>query len=220
MAEIIFKTNAKKELEYLKLFAKFCGTKKIKKEYLELLALKEDNAINIIKQGYKSQEFLDFVKDLKKEWKAIEKRYFNELKKFTKQDLEYNSYKCYLSLSVPGLADLFDNKYNKLILSNIYPAKTMKYVLAHELFHLHYFYSCKKMKMPPEAADIGVNESIPILFMLNNPKLSKLWQDITLDRVRNSYAEVNRIIDPLIKYYESEKNFKKLIQKAIELNNK
>ncbi|MDD5191848.1 MAG: hypothetical protein PHH54_04200 [Candidatus Nanoarchaeia archaeon] len=213
-----FKINTEKELEYLHQFAKVCGTSKIKPEHLGLLSLDKDVAIKAIEEGYKKQEFIEFVKQLKKEWKNIEGEYFQKIKEFTGFDWKYKTYTCYISLSVPGLGDIFDGKYNKMILSNILPAKIMKYVLAHELFHLHYFNVCKKGKMSAKAVSTGVNESIPILLMVANPELSKLWSDITLDKVRNSYPEVNRIIDPLLDFYKTEKDFKKLIEKAVELN--
>jgi len=218
MTIVKFKTDPEKELEYFDRFVKSCGTSKLKKESLELISLDKKEAIKRLEEGYKKEDFIQFVKDLKKEWKKIEKEYFQKVKESTGLDWQHERYICYVSLNVPGLGDLVDKSWDKVILSNILPANIMKYVLAHELFHLHYFYVCKKEKMPIEAASVAINESIPILFMLVNPDIGKLFPEITVDRVRKSYQEVDRIIDKLIDVYKSEKNFIKLINKAIEID--
>lgn len=200
------------------LFVKHCGTSKIKPEQLELLKLNKSEAIKKLDEGYKKSEFIEFINELKKQWKEINGKYFQKIKELTKTPWQFDLYTCYISLTVPGLSDVFYKQYNKIILSNIYPSKLMKYVLAHQLFHLHYVYFCKKLLMPKKCASTGVVELIPILFMVVNTNLGKLWPDITLERVRNSYRRVNRIIKGLVEYYKSEKDFQKIVEKVIELD--
>jgi hypothetical protein len=75
----------------------------------------------------------------------------------------------------------------------------------------------KKEKMTIEAASPAITESIPILFMIIDNKLNKLWQEVNLNKVRGSYQEVDKILDKLIKIYQTEKRFIPLINKSIEV---
>lgn len=220
LPKIEFKIDADNELAYLKKFAEMCGTSKLKPESLELLKKSSKEAIKIIEIGYQQKDFIEFVKNLKKEWERIGEAYLKKIEELTGFKWQHDQYICYISLNVPGLSDLFDKKLDKIILSNILPASTMKYVLAHELFHLHYFYICKKEKMSIEAASTTINEALPLLLMVVNKDLGKLWPDISLERVRNSYPGVNKIIDELVKIYKPNMNFIELINKSIEIKKK
>jgi len=219
LPKITFKIDAEMELKYLKKFIDECGNSKIAEDARRLVNLPPKEAISILEENYKKENLEGFKDELAILWKKIEEPYLRRIIELTGYNWRSKEYICYITLNVPGFADVWKKK--GVFIGKRYPIPTFckVYVLAHELFHIHHFQIIDKEKLPSSAKEVAINESVPVILFVLDKELNKFWPYITLENSRKSYGEVDKSIDKLIPLWEKRKNFKDFIQKSIiELN--
>lgn len=214
MPKIEFILDAEKEITYLKEYIKMCGQNKITLEGLELLKKADEEMIKTLEEEYSKKEFKQLFNSLKKKWENIEKKYFHRIKEITGYEWKLKEYICIITKYVPGFAIM--SKGNIIILGNEFrkndeikslSVESQLYVLAHELFHLHYFEVARKEHLPIEATKIEMVESVPILVFFNDSELQSFWPSVAFEKAKASYKQVDELYASALKMWNTKKDY-------------
>ena len=96
------------------------------------------------------------------------------------------------------------------------PIESQLYVLAHELFHLHYFEVARKEGLPIEATKIEMVESVPILVFFNDSELQSFWPSIAFEKAKASYKQVEEIYENALKMWNAKKDYVNFLKEFAE----
>ncbi|MEK6889126.1 MAG: hypothetical protein AABW80_03395 [Nanoarchaeota archaeon] len=214
MAKVKFIVDVEKEIFYLKEYIKVCGEDKVTPPGLNLLKKTDEEIIKELNREYSTSQFIEFANNLKRRWKKIEDRYFSRIKEITGYEWELKEYICIITKYIPGFSVI--SKGNIIILGNEFrkndeirslPIESQLYILAHELFHLHYFEVARKEKLPIEATKIEIVESVPILVFFNDSELQSFWPSVTFEKAKASYKKVEAVYGSASKMWDTKKNY-------------
>ncbi|MDP3882367.1 MAG: hypothetical protein Q8Q31_05815 [Nanoarchaeota archaeon] len=214
MVRVRFYSDAEKELRYLRLYVKMCGKSKLTDSALRFLELEDEIAKNELARDYENKDFKSFVNNIKKSWGEIESKYFKRIVEITDYNWNTEEYECVLADNVPGFAVIpekkvivIGRKIRKDDVSISLPLESQLYVLAHELFHLHYFEVVRREDLPMEAIKMEMTETIPVIVFFYDSELPKFWPSVSLEKAKGSYNEVQDNFDSALELWNSKKNY-------------
>lgn len=180
--------------------ASFSGAEKIVEGHIKKDPLKN------YKNKIKSSE----MQVLEKSWRSVEKKYFKILFQITKQPIFTDKFKCYFTT---GLMCPDNEKKNWFMVSMWHSLPFSLTTICHEVMHLqflHYYRDVLKKQGLKNNQIEDLKEALT--FLLNEPEFSEiiLCQD-------PGYPEHQELRKKLKKIWLKDKDFSKLIAKAISL---
>lgn len=140
MTKVHFSFDAKKELEYIRYFEKNFSQLDIP---AGLRAVIDDDraAARFIEEKYD-----DANKDAHElGWRKIEDDYFHLVQKITGHAWAHETYTIYLTEFMPGFCDPIHSQVQEMTARQNYSDVERNYIIAHELFHSHYFDIAEKI---------------------------------------------------------------------------
>jgi hypothetical protein len=214
MPKVTFLIDPDKEYEYHQLFQKVPEFNR-----MSIFAYTPiDDKPRIIKkiQNFWDDEDRAAIKKIEDEWRIIEKDYFELIREITGVEWLYDEYFAYfLAFStVIGFSNPFNLKSQEIIMT---PAAAInpKFIVAHELFHSHYFYVVDKLGMTGIANKTLFTEGVAALVLFKT-KMKELFPNTDFQSSINSYPQVAKEWDKLVNLWEKRKNFKDFL---IEITN-
>jgi len=178
----------------------FSGAEKIAEEHIKKDPLKN------YKNKIKSLE----IQALEKSWKIVEKKYFKVLSKITQQPIFTKKFKCYFTT---GLMCPYNEKENWFMVSVWHSLPSHITTICHEIMHLQFLYYYKYFLKKQGLKNSQIEDLKEALtFLLNEPEFSEiiLYQD-------SGYPEHQELRRKLKKIWLKDKNFSRLIAKAISI---
>jgi len=151
------------------------------------------------------------LKSLQETWRKIENKFFRKLEKITQRPIFTDKFKAYFTF-----ANMFpyDEKENWFMVGVCSSLPNQITTICHEVMHLQFLYYyreyCRKFISENQLQDL--KESLT--FMLNTD-----FNDVILT-VDNGYSKHQKLREKLQKEWEKEKDFKKFLDKAIEITKK
>jgi hypothetical protein len=178
----------------------FSGAEKIVEQYIKKDPLK--NYKNIIKSSER--------RTLEKSWRSVEKKYFKILSQITQQPIFTDKFQCYFTT---GLMCPYNEKDGWFMVSMWHSIPFSLTTICHEVMHLQFLYYYKDILKKRGLK----NRQIEILkealtFLLNEPEFSEIILCPDL-----GYPEHQELRKKLRNIWLKDKNFPKLIDKAISL---
>lgn len=168
--------------------------------------------IKNIKEAHNILKLEEVKNEIKKTWQPLNDLFFNNLKKITGFDFPFDKVMVYISEIVRGMYSLENNVF-------INPMKNMtSYVMAEEIFHLHYWdifrKTIKDVKVPwrlsKEAWEIS--EVVPEFVLTNDKFRSFKWGK----NLHRNYYFINEWKEKLLPIWKNKKNFKEFMIKIHE----
>ncbi|MBU2562219.1 MAG: hypothetical protein KKF68_00990 [Nanoarchaeota archaeon] len=186
-------------------FAKRIINKKGKKLYKEIYEIHEENKKEIKKLKITS----------KSSWKKIEKDYTNEMEKLTGHKLIQNK-SCYFAPTINGIADIKGRK--NVFVGMGFNKDTLKYIIPHELTHLHYTDILYKAKLY-EAGKSPLMEGVNHLILFKTPIKNLIKSNIEYPCL-NFVQQNHNFMKDLEKAWEKRKDFTSFLKEAIKIQRK
>lgn len=215
LPKVKFVFSAKKELVAIKIFVNKFGHKSfLPKGVLELLEHKQDKKIiEILERFYKKEN----IKRIEKEWRKIEKQYFESVEKVTGHRWAHKEYKVILTKYIIGFCSQFTPDANHVFVRQSTRGIAKNYITAHELFHSHYF---KIVENKNECLGYTeYNENCAVLALLFT-EVKKLFPDFDQKVVQSciqSHPRAAKYFKQLLKVWKSRKNFEDYLKQSLKV---
>lgn len=180
--------------------ASFSDAQKIVENYIK----------NDIRKEYKNKVISYEMQALEKAWRGVEKEYFSTLSKITKNPIFTNRFVCYFT---KGLVCPYNEKEKWFMVSMWHSTPFSITTICHEIMHLQFLYYYKKYLKKRGLKNNHIEDlKESLTFLLNESEFSKivLCQD-------NGYPNHYKLREKLRSIWAKEKDFQKLIDKAISL---
>lgn len=178
----------------------FLRAQKIIEKYIK------DNPI----KEYKNKVMYSEMRSLEKSWRIIEKKYFKILSKLTNNPIFSDRIDCYFT---SGLMCPYNEKENWFMVSMWHSIPFSITTICHEIMHLQFLcYYKEYLKKQGLTKDQIEDLKESLTFLLNESEFEKiiLCQDA-------GYPEHNELREKLKKSWLKNRDFKKLIDKAVSI---
>ncbi len=210
--KVRFEFNANEEYEYIKFFEKYFGQINLPKNLRKVWQSKKE-AVNFIKQRYNKKKKEEFEKS----WGKIEEEYFSKIEKITGYKWQHKKYKVFLSNYIPGFCNPFDVNTDEVVCCQKYKRIERNYIIAHELFHSHYFRIVSKKKNN-NFFKTELNENCDILalcFTEIKNLLIKPKDEWIIKFFIKSHPSAEKYFKKLLPIWEKRKNFDDYLKKSL-----
>jgi len=186
---------------------KFIGCRSFSKGIKNLL-------VKEIKSQYNRRKLIKLKQFLERGWRGLDKMFWKEIERITGFDWRYEKYECYVNNVAVG---------HYLIPNIIRVSEKNPYVIAEELFHLHYWDIWKKIfkirKKYPMKLTFGkekwsvwhISETVVEFVLVDNPNLRSFFKNI---RREESYPWLPKLRKQLFPLWKNRKDFIDFIVKA------
>lgn len=161
-------------------------------------------------KSFKNKILFSEMQVLEQTWKSVENKYFKILSDLTKQPIFTKQFKCYFTT---GLMCPYNEKENWFMVSMWHSLPFSLTTICHELMHLQFLYYYKDALKEQGLKNTQIEDLKEALtFLLNEPEFSEiiLCQD-------SGYPEHQELRKKLKKIWLKEKDFSKLINKAVSI---
>lgn len=145
---------------------------------------------------------------LEKSWRAVEKKYFEILSRITQKPIFKDNFRCYFTT---GLMCPYNEKENWFMVSMWHSIPFSITTICHEMMHLQFLHYYKKYLVKKGLKkDQMENLKEALTFLLNKKEFGEI---ILCDDA--GYPEHQKLRKKLQKIWAKEKDFQKLLDKAI-----
>lgn len=162
------------------------------------------------KTPYKNSVLFFEMQALKKAWGLREKDFFRILKEITQKPVLRDNYTCYFT---SGFMCPYNEKENWFMASMWHCAAFSITTICHEIIHLHFLSHYRKYLVKKGLNKEQIeNLKESLTFLLNEPEFTSviLCND-------NGYPAHKKLREQLKQIWSKDKNFKNLIDRAIQL---
>ncbi|GEM_PF-4799190 len=214
MPKVTFEFNAKKEYDFINFFEKNLYKLNLPKNLRSNWKNKKE-AIKLIEAVYKKER----KKEYENNWKPIEKDYFDLVEKITNHKWLHKNYRVVITKYMLGFANPFDINTNKVTCRQNYKKIERNYIIAHELFHLHYHKIISK-KNNPALFNSELNENCVILTLCFSEIKNLLVEpknEWIIKEWINSHPDAAKYFKKLLPLWKNRKNFDDYLKKSLSV---
>ena len=214
MAKVRFVFDARKELEYIRYFEKNFRRLDIPADLREVI---DDNAsaIKLIEGKYNDANKQTYELG----WRKIEDAYFSLVEKITGHAWAHENYTVYLTEFMLGFCDPMRSQAQEVTARQQYSDIERNYIIAHELFHSHYFDIAEKIGNG-DLFKTELNENADILalcFTELREVLFKKDDEWIIEYLIRSNAKAHPYFERLLAIWETRKSFDDYLAKSAEV---
>ncbi|MFA7301599.1 MAG: hypothetical protein WC069_04770 [Candidatus Shapirobacteria bacterium] len=214
MTTVNFEINPEKEYEYHRLFCNNHGFEGM--SIFSFTPIKSKTRIIKKINGFWDDDDRKLIKKIESEWRLIEKDYFKLFEDITGISWLYKNYYAYFLAFSPtiGFSNPFNLRSEEIALTTgaiINP----KFLVGHELFHSHYYYTVDKMKMTTRLNRTLFTEGVAALALFET-KAKRLFSETDVESSINSYPEVRANWLILLDYWRKRFCFEDFLIKVAQ----
>ena len=215
MPKLNFLIDPDKEYEYHRLFLSHRGLARLSLFNHSSIEDKE-RIIRKINSFWDNQD-REVINEIEKHWQTIETQYFNLVEKITGVPWVYQNYSAFfLAFSlVAGFSNPFNLKSSEIVLTTG-AAINPKFIVAHELFHSHYYYVVDKLGLTEKANKTLFTEGIAGLALFKT-EMRELFPDTDTEKSISSYSEVRQNWEKLETLWGERTSFKDFLIEAVKI---
>jgi len=214
MKKVNFIIDPNKEYKYHKLFEKIPQFNTM--SLFAFVPIKDKKRIIRKINNFWDNKDKKLITGIEKKWREIEKGYFDLVSKITEEDWLYNEYNAYILAfsTIIGFSNPFNLKSKEIALT-ISSIINPKFLVAHELFHSHYYYVIEKYGMTNKANKTLFTEGVAAL-VLTETKMKSLFPETNFESSISSYPQVRTNWNRFKELWNKRKSFKGFIIEAVK----
>lgn len=207
--------DPRKELEAMKVFVnEFNHDSFLPDKIKSLLANKNDKQIiRILEKSYREGH----IQRLENSWKKIEKPYFELVEKITGHKWIHKKYNIVLTKYIFGFCNPFTPETNYVFVRQNTTGISKNYIIAHELFHSHYFKIIKNKNNDLWTTEYNENCAILALLFTEIKKLFPYFDEEVIQSCINSHPSAARHFKSLLIAWKSRENFDSYLEQSLKI---
>ena len=212
MPSVDFRNDSEKEYEYHELFRKHWPEHTLFAFQTNFKKRRIIKKIDDFWDEYDNEALDTMVK----QWKPIEKMYFERVAKVTGVPWLHDTYYVYV-LAFMTLIGGFSNPHNlKSQECVISPSSIInpKFFVAHELFHSHYYYVLQQLGLPEANKTLFTESTVD--FVLFYSDIKELLPASNEESYTRHYSEVRNNWDKLFPLWQNRVDFKGFLVSALK----
>ena len=217
--KVEFVFDIEKELDYINLFKNELKSSRLSVEDNFLLENDLPTFKKRIEDKYKEED----KKEIENNWKEIEEQYFKRIENVTGHKWLHQEYKVILVDSKFGLCNPFKPTTNEVAVSFNFSKREINYIIAHEIFHSHYF-QIVDSKSEGKLFSTELNENCNILALLFSEvkNLFPFADDAFIKSCIKSHKKAEGYFPELLSIWENRKDFDDYLKNSLNIfkNNK
>lgn len=214
LPKVKFVFDAEKELEAIKIFVNEFNEKSfLPKDILIFLEKGEDTKIiEFLNNSYKKE----ILNKFEKEWLGIEKEYFKAIEKVTGYYWSHKEYIVFVTYLIKGFCNPIDSNIDYVFVAQDLDSSGINYVIAHELFHSHYFNIVENTDDSLFYTEYNENTAIFCLLFTEVKKLFPGFDEDIIKSCINSHPGAAKYFDQMFDVWEKRIDFKDYLERVVK----
>lgn len=216
MPKVHFVIDPKKEYEYHKLFLETDAWNDL--SLFQFQSIKDEARVIKKIERFWDDKDKQIIGQVEAEWRPIEDSYFKLLEEITDQKCSYQIYNVFFLVFIVntlGFSNPFENDGSEIVLGigASGAAIDSKFIIAHELFHTHYYYVVSKLGLE-KAINTTLIEGTADLALFYSEMKDSLPES-KIDQCTQTYQEVRDNWKILHSNWEKRKSFEDYLRNSI-----
>lgn len=211
--KVCFVFDSEKEVQYIGILKGF-GAKPLASEDQRLF----DTNLSEFKKNIEKLYRDEVKRKIEADWGIIEGKYFSLVEKVTGHQWLHRKYTVILTSTMLGLCNPSNPETNEVAVSFNFPNIVINYIIAHEIFHSHYFQIVNKMGSDKLfSTELNENCAVFALLFTEIKKLFPFADDTMIESCIKSHENAAKYFNELHSLWNRKKDFDDYLVRSIKV---